>query len=408
MSAAKTVIFVGDGMADEPIAELDGRTPLEAAATPAMDRLAREGRNGSLLTLPGGFPTSSEVANMSILGCDLAAEYCGRGPLEAVGRGIRLGPEDKAFRLNLTTQEDGILRDYSAGHIAQEHAESLIAALGARYGSETVRFYPGVSYRTILVLSGPGFSHRVQTEKPDDNQGNRVDAHLPAALEPDAEATAALLRTLMLEAPVFLPQCPPNHELAVRGKAQANGLWPWSGGVAGALRTLAEGYAISGAVVSAVDVIVGLGRCLGMDAVAVEGATGYIDTNYEGKADAAVEALDTHDLVYVHVEATDEVSHEQNLELKVRAIEDFDRRVVGRTMAALDWQVNAAVLPDHPVPIALGQHTRTPVPVAVRVPGEDPDAVATYSESTCPAGGLGAMAGGDLMALLFGPRRDAP
>ena len=397
----KTIIFLGDGMADEPIPELGGKTPIQYARTPGMDRIAREGRSGTLLTLPDGYPTSSEVANMSVLGCDLAAEYCGRGPLEAAGRGVPLAPDDTAFRVNLVTTNDGVLKDFSGGHIAQADAEALIRSLDRQLGNAKVHFHAGVSYRNILVLSGPEFSPRVRTDKPDDNHGQRVADHLPRAAAVEAEATVALLHQLIAAAPAVMAADPVNQRLAREGKPQANGIWPWSGGRAGALRRLKDKYGITGAVISAVDVIAGLGRCLGLDAIRVPGATGYIDTNYEGKARAAVEALKTHDFVYLHVEAIDEVSHEQNLELKIKALEDFDSRIVSPVLEAVGPDVNAAVLADHPVPIRLGKHTRTPVPVSVRMAGVAPDAVMAYSELDCPRGALGAMKGDGLMRALF-------
>jgi 2,3-bisphosphoglycerate-independent phosphoglycerate mutase len=401
MSHNKTIIFLGDGMADEPVPELDGKTPLQYANTPAMDSIARDGCSGTLLTLPQGFPTSSEVANMSVLGCDLPTEYCGRGPLEAAGKNIPLGKDDKAFRLNLTTVEGGILKDFSGGHIDQAGANELIRTLNERFGGRNVRFYAGVSYRNILVLSGPEFSHKVKTEKPDDNHGEYVADHLPASLEDDAQPTADFLRKMIADATAVLESSPVNQRLAKEGKPIVNGVWPWSGGQAGVLRKLKDKYGITGAVISAVDVIVGLGRCLGMDVIPVSGATGYIDTNYEGKADAAIKAIETHDLVYLHLEAIDEVSHEKNLQNKIRAIENFDSRVVGPVLAAVGAGVNVAVLPDHPVPVGMGKHTRTPVPVAVRIVGRRPDAVKVFDEIACKDGSLGAMKNGDLMSLLF-------
>lgn len=402
MSRRKTIIFLGDGMADEPMAELGGKTPLQVAVTPGMDRIAREGRSGTLLTLPAGFPTSSEVANMSVMGCDLPSEYCGRGALEAAGRGVPLGLDDIAFRVNLTTVENGILRDFSGGRIAPADAALLIEALNAHLGTGNIRFHAGVSYRNILVCSGPEFSAQVKTDKPDDNHGEPVAGHLPCALSPAGERTAAVLRRLMDEATAVLTNHPVNQRLKAGGRAMANGIWPWSGGRAGALRKLKDKYGITGAVISAVDVITGLGRCLGMDVVPVSGVTGYIDTNYEGKAAAAVEAIQTHDLVYLHLEAIDEVSHEQNLTLKIKAIEDFDSRIICPVMAAVGPDANYAVLPDHPVPIRTGKHTRTPVPVSVRCPGIPPDGVAAFNEVDCPRGSLGAMQGDALMRVLFG------
>jgi len=390
MKTRKTIVFLGDGMADEPMAELGGRTPLQSAETPNMDRIAREGRCGTLLTLPDGFPTSSDVANMSVLGCDLATELCGRGPLEAASQGIVLGPDDVCFRMNLVTVgPDGRLLDFSGGHIAQADAEAAVALLNRTLGTPSIRFHAGVSYRNLLILSGAAFDADIVCDKPDDNFGNPVADHLPRARSARAEATATLLRELT------------GRAAQVLAGGGANAIWLWSGGKAGAIHSIADRYGIRAAVISAVDVINGLGRCMGMDVIRVPGATGYIDTNYEGKADAAVAALATHDFVYVHVEAIDEVSHAQDLALKLQVIEDLDRRLIGRVMAALDDEVCYAVLPDHPVPLSTGKHTRTPVPVAVRCPGVTPDDVATYDEIACARGVLGAMKGRDLMDLLF-------
>ena len=386
----KTILFLGDGMADEPMPELGGRTPLMAADTPAMDRIAREGRCGSMLTLPDGFPTSSDVANMSVLGCDLASEFCGRGPLEAAGQSLALPPDSVCFRMNLVSVgDDGRLADFSGGHIAQKDAAETIDLLNKALSSPSVHFYPGVSYRCLLVLKGAEFTADVKCEKPDDNSGNVVSEHLPHPTSPAGERTSAMLNELIARASVVL-----------RGR-HANGIWPWSGGRAGAIHSLTQRYGVKAAVISAVDVINGLGRCLGMDVIRVPGATGYIDTAYEAKADAAVEAIKTYDFVYVHIEATDEVSHAQDLKLKLKVLEDFDKRLVGRAMAGAGDDVTYAVLPDHPVPLALGRHTRTPVPVAVRRPGWTPDMVQTYDEASCPTGSLGFLSGGDLMDLLL-------
>ncbi len=390
MARGPVILFLGDGMADEPLAELGGRTPLQAAATPAMDRIAREGRSGTMLTLPEGFPTSSDVANMSVLGCDLRRELCGRGPLEAAGRGIPLGPGDTCFRLNLiSVDERGVLRDFAGGHPSREEGAAAVEMLNRALAGEEVRFHAGVSYRNLLVLSGPRYNARVACDKPDDHHGRPVAEHLPRALDPSGEPTARLLRELMARAAEVL-----------RGRP-ANAVWPWSGGQAGACHDLGARYGIRAAVISAVDVINGLGRCLGMDVIRVPGATGYIDTDYEGKADAAIEALRRYAFVYVHVEAIDEVSHARDLRLKLRAIEDFDRRLVARVMAAAGPEVTFAVLPDHPVPVRLGKHTRDPVPVAVRRPGWTPDGVPCFDEIACRRGALGALRGAALMDLLF-------
>ena len=392
MKPHKTILFLGDGMADEPIAALDKRTPLQAADTPHMDAIARNGRSGTMLTLPDGFPTSSDVANMSVLGCDLAAELCGRGPLEAASQGIQLGPNDIAFRMNLVTVDgNGILRDFSGGHISQADAEEAIRLLNDTLGTDTIRFYPGVSYRNLLVLSGPEYSAEISYDKPDDNHGQLVDKHLPRTKSSAGFHTAEVLRDLIARAADVL-----------KGRA-ANGIWPWSGGKAGAIHNICQRYGIKAAVISAVDVINGLGHCMGMDVIKVPGATGYIDTNYEGKADAAIKALaDGYDFVYVHVEAIDEVSHARDMALKIKAIEDFDHRLVGRVMVAAGPDVAYCVLPDHPVPLATGKHTRTPVPLAVYQPGVEPDNVETFDESAARRGELGYLKGSDLMNLLLG------
>ena len=394
-----TVLFLGDGMADEPIAELGGKTPLEYAATPNMDKIAARGRSGTMLTLPDGFPTSSDVANMSVLGGDLAKELCGRGPLEAASQGIEMGPDDVVFRMNLVSvAPDGTLADFSGGHVGAAEQREAIALLNERIADvwkgnegEYIRFYAGVSYRNLVLLHGKAFSgSAVAYDKPDDNSGNPVAEHLPRAKSPEGEYTAAVLCDIIEKAAEVL-----------KGRG-ANGVWPWSGGKAGAIHSLAATYGIKGAIVAAVDVINGLGRTMGLDVIKVPGATGYIDTNYEGKADAAVKAIrDGYDFVYVHIESTDEVSHARDLKLKLQANEDFDRRLIGRTMDALGDACAYAVLPDHPVPIRLGKHTRTPVPVAVCQPGVAPDAVASYGETAALGGALGAMKGAELMDLLL-------
>ncbi|MBQ7189672.1 MAG: 2,3-bisphosphoglycerate-independent phosphoglycerate mutase [Kiritimatiellae bacterium] len=391
MKPYPTVLFLGDGMADEPIRELEGKTPLQYAETPAMDGISRLGRSGTLLTLPDGFPTSSDVANMSVLGGDLRTELCGRGPLEAASQNLPLGPDDIAFRMNLVTvDENGILRDFSGGHISQRDAQETIDLLNEKLGSESVSFHAGVSYRNLLVLHGKQFSAEVSYDKPDDNHGQPVAKHLPRTKSDNGVETARFLCELIGKAAEVL-----------KGRT-ANGIWPWSGGKPSAIHNLCTRYGVRAAVISAVDVINGLGRCMGMDVIRVPGATGFIDTNYEGKADAAIQAIrDGYNFVYVHLEATDEVSHLQKLDLKLRAIEDFDSRLVGRVMRALGKDVAYCVLPDHPVPLAIGKHTRTPVPVAVYQPGVEPDKVETYGESEARHGALGRMKRADLIDLLL-------
>lgn len=404
MATQKNIVFLPDGMADEPIDTLGGLTPLQAVDTPGMDRIAREGRCGTLRTLPDNFPTSSDVANMSVLGCDLQREYCGRAVLEAMAQELPLKPDDVALRCNLISRDaNGRLLDFAGGHLPQPDAEALVAILNRHLANEQVRFYPGVSYRCLLVLSG-GFHTALDCEKPDDHAGGLIAEHLPRARLPEADATVARLRDLMRRASRILEDAEPNRRAQAAGRPPANGIWLWSPGRAGRLQPFRERTGASGAVISAVDVIRGLGRGLDMEIIHVPGATGYIDTNYEGKAAAAVEAIRRVDFVYLHVEAIDEVSHAQDLKLKLRTIADFDRRIVQPVMRACGPEIGYVVLPDHPVPVRLGKHTRTPVPVAWRDPKAPPDSVQTFDEFAVQQGALGGLAGADLMRLLY-PRR---
>lgn len=394
----KTILILPDGMADEPIAELGGKTPLQAARTPAMDEIARRGASGTLRTLPEGFPTSSDVANMSVMGCDLRTEYCGRGVLEAVSKGVPLAKTDVAFRFNTcSVAADGTLADFSGGHPAEADVAVLVETLNRELGSDKVSFHQGVSYRNILVLHGAEFSADIHCQKPDDNSGNPYDEHVFPDPNPGFEKDERALHTCAFVADLI------RRARTVLAGGRINAIWPWSAGQAGAIRDLRTLRGITGAVVSAVDVINGLGRAVGMDVVKVPGATGYIDTNYEGKAAAALEAIRTHDFVYVHVEATDEVSHAQDLALKLRVIEDVDSRLVAPILQGAGPDVRLVVLPDHPVPIALGKHTRIPVPVAVCGPGIEPDGVQAYGETEALAGSLGAFHDSGLMDFLFPP-----
>ena len=399
----KVVIFLADGMADDPQESLNGKTPLEFAYTPGMDEIARNGINGSFRTLPPGLPTSSDVANMSVLGFQPEHNYPGRGPIEAVSQGIELAPGDVAWRCNLVyVSDDGILKDYSAGHISDADAAELMAALKAEFDSPKVTFYSGVSYRNLLVLHGKEFSADVDYFKPDSSQD------LPLAelrLSPrndsiEARHTVEFLLDLEERAAKFLAAHPLNAGKA----APANRIWPWSPGYRPAIADFSELYAgRTGAVISAVDVIKGIGLCSNMEVIEVPGATGFLDTNYSGKVSAALEALKKHDLVYLHVEAIDECSHMGDLKLKLQAIEEFDAKVVVPVLEALRGQnVNFAVLPDHPVPVKLRQHTTTPVPLAICGPDFEADEVTAFSEQLSPSGKLGLLCKDELIRKLLG------
>lgn len=395
----KAIVFLADGMADEPVEALGGKTPLEAVDTPCMDSIARNGASGTFLTLPEGFPTSSDAANMSVLGYDLASFYPGRGPIEAVSQGIELGPDDIAWRCNLVTVEDGILRDYSAGHISKERAKVFMDALAERFNSDKVTFYSGVSYRNLLVLHGAEFSADVDYFKPDSSQDLPVSELRLKATSPAARHTVEFVEKLMAEAAAFLAEHPLNQD----GGVPANWIWPWSPGHKPSFPGFSGKYAgRSAAVITAVDVISGIAKCAGMDVIPVPGATGYLDTNYAGKAEAAIRAIEDYDFVYVHLEAIDECSHEGDLSLKMRAISDFENKVVRPVMTALEGRdLTFAILPDHPVPLHLRAHTRTPVPVAVCGPHIVPDSVQRYSEKEAPGGSLGFMHGEEFVRKVL-------
>ncbi len=396
----KSIIFLADGMADEPLDELGGLTPLEYADTPAMDFIAKSGQSGTFLTLPEGLPTSSDVANMSVLGFYPEKNYPGRGPIEAASQGIQLAPDDVAWRCNLVyVDEENILRDYSAGHISDAESKKIIAALKEKFDSDKLTFHPGVSYRNLLVLHGKEFSDAVDYFKPDSSQDIPVAELRLKAKTPEAEYTVNFLGELSRQTADFLAGLECNR----RAGAKANFIWPWSPGRKPALPGFSSVYGGKrGAIISAVDVIKGLGRCTGMDVIEVPGATGYLDTNYEGKANAAVKALKDHDFVYLHLEAIDECSHEGDLKKKLQAIENFDSRIIAPVMKQLSGEeVVFAILPDHPVPIKLRKHTTTPVPVAVCGPGFPPDGIEKYSERQALNGSLGNMRGNELIKKVL-------
>ena len=399
----KAIIFLADGMADDPLAELGNKTPLEYANTPGMDSIAARGCSGTFRTLPDGLPTSSDVANMSVLGFYPEKYYPGRGPIEATAQGIELGPDDVAWRCNLVyASDDGVLRDYSAGHISEADASALMAALQEEFGSDEVTFHSGVSYRNLLVLHGKRFSDKVNYFKPDSSQDIPLDELYlsPADDSQEAADTVAFLRDLEEKAAVFLAAHPVNAGKSAPG----NRIWPWSPGRRPALPQFAASYSgRRGAIISAVDVIKGIGRCSGMTVIDIPGATGFLDTNYQGKVEAALKALETHDLVYLHVEAIDECSHMGDLKLKLRAIGEFDKNIVVPVLEALSGRddVNFAVLPDHPVPIKLRMHTTVPVPLAAMGPGFKSDGICSFSETLAPGGSLGALDGDSLVRRVL-------
>jgi len=359
----KYLILIGDGMADRPVKELGGKTPLMAARTPNMDALAQQGEIGLARTIPKGLPKGSEIANLSIFGYNPKRYYTGRGPLEAASIGVKLNPEDCAFRLNLVTLEalkgSVIMEDYSAGHISTEEGSEIIRDLDKELGNSAFRFYPGVSYRHLLIWKGKG--ERIKTTPPHDITEQEIGSYLPAG-----DGSRKLIK-LMTEAQILLHTHPINKKRREQGKREANATWPWGQGRAPKLPSFTERFGLTGSVISAVDLIKGIGIYAGLRVITVPGATGYLDTNYQGKAEYGLKALEKDDLVYLHVEAPDEASHNGDLAAKIAAIEAFDEKVVGTICKGMARRGDHRImlLPDHPTPLALKTHTDDPVPFVI-------------------------------------------
>ena len=401
----KHIIILGDGMADLPVERLGGKTLLQYAHKPMMDQLAREGRCGRLVTVPEGFPPGSEVANTAILGYDLNKVYEGRGPLEAASIGYEMAENDLAIRCNIITIEDGKIITHNGGNLETKDGDVLIKYLNEHLGNERVRFITGIQYRHLLVIKG-GNKHIV-CAPPHDHPN---EPWRPLLVKPDEESavsgspadngrlspqqTADLLNELILKSQELLAKHPYNLAKAAKGERQANSIWPWSGGYRPSMQTLMEQYPQikSGTVISAVDLIRGIGHYAGLKIVEVAGATGLADTNYEGKAQAAIDALRSDDFVFVHVEASDEAGHDGDLELKLKTIEYLDQRLIApiyNNVRAWDEPVCIAVLPDHLTPVEQRIHVGQPVPFLFWHRDIVPDDVQKYDEVSCVGGSYG-------------------
>lgn len=403
----KHIIILGDGMADWPVKSLGGKTLLQAARTPYMDKLARMGRTGRLVTVAEGFHPGSEVANMSVMGYNLPKVYEGRGPLEAASIGVDLKPGEMAMRCNIICIEGDLLKNHSAGHITTSEADVLVKYLQEKLGNERVHFYTGVQYRHLLVIKGgdkriactpphdvPLKPYRPLMVKPLPGTEHITQPEGGAELTP--AQTATLINDLIVRSQELLENHPINLKRKAEGKDPANSIWPWSPGYRPQMEPLAEKYPQihKGAVISAVDLINGIGYYAGLQRLKVEGATGLYDTNYENKAAAALEALKTDDFVYLHVEASDEAGHEGDVDLKIRTIENLDSRAIGPIYEEVkNWKepVAIAVLPDHPTPCELRTHTAEPVPFLIWYPGIEPDEVQTFDEVAACNGVYGLM-----------------
>ena len=409
----KHIIILGDGMADWKVPELGDRTLLQAAHTPYMDELARLGRNGRLITVAPGFHPGSEVANMSVLGYDLPKVYEGRGPLEAASIGIELQSGDMAMRCNIICIEGDHIKNHSAGHITTAEADELVRYLDEKLGNEYIHFYTGVQYRHLLVIKGgnkqidctpphdvPLKPFRPLLVKPLTDETGLYDGRMTP------QQTADLINDLILRSQELLRNHPVNLRRMAEGKDPANSIWPWSPGYRPQMQPFSDRFpqVERGAVISAVDLINGIGYYAGLRRIAVEGATGLYDTNYENKVAAALDALRTDDFVYLHVEASDEAGHEGNVDLKIRTIENLDHRAVGPIYEAVkQWKepVAIAVLPDHPTPCALRTHTADPVPFLIWHPGIIPDEVQTFDEVAACNGSYGLLKEDQFIEAFF-------
>jgi 2,3-bisphosphoglycerate-independent phosphoglycerate mutase len=396
----KYIVLLGDGMSDEKIGELGGKTPLQAARTPNMDFMAKRGRLGLVKTVPEGLPPGSDVANLSVFGYDPADCYTGRSPLEAASMGVSLGPDDVAFRVNLVNLQPCAgklyMSDYSAGHISSEDGRELAEALQKQLGNDEFQFYPGVGYRHLMVWRNG--KDKISATPPHDITGKEILAFLP-----QGDGAEGLIN-LMNSSQLLFFNHPQYKRRAEKGETPANSIWLWGHGKSPRMATFADKFGLSGAVISAVDLIKGIGVYAGLDIINVPGATGYIDTNYSGKADAALQALQNHDYVYLHVEAPDEASHSGNLQDKIKAIEQFDSLVVGPVMDGIRrlGQYRILCAPDHPTPVSLMTHTSDPVPF-ILYGGEEKanDGVTGYDEVSAASTGLFVAEGCRLINMMM-------
>ena len=395
----KHIIILGDGMADHPVERLGGKTLLQYADTPYMDLLARKGKTGRLMTIPDGFHPGSEVANTSILGYDLNKVYEGRGPLEAASIGYNMYTEDLALRCNLITLSDGIIKNHHGGHLTTEEGTTLIKYLNEKLGNEYIQFIPGIQYRHLLIIKGgskhiicaPPHDHPNEAWKPllikAENE-NKEDGRL------SPQETANLLNELIIKSQELLTAHPFNLQRKDKQNDIANSIWPWGGGYRPQMRTLSEMFPQihSGSVISAVDLIRGIGYYAGLEIIKVKGATGLANTNYEGKVEAALKQLREKDFVFLHIEASDEAGHDGDLQLKLQTIENLDHRAVEpiyNEVKKWDEPVCIAVLPDHPTPVEIRTHVKEPVPFLIWHPGITPDNVTQYDETSCVRGEYG-------------------
>ena len=394
----KYIILVPDGLADRPIKELGGKTPLEAAKTPFMDAMAADGFSGLVKTIPDGLPPGSDIGNLALMGYNPKKNFSGRASLEAANMGIQLKSDEVVFRCNLITAKNDILTDYSAGHITTQEAKIIINDLQKKFGGKSIRFYPGKSYRHLLVVKTNKVKNllTLKTTPPHDIINKKFTSYLPSG------KNALELLAIMEDAHAFLKDHPLNAKRIKSKLAPANRIWLWGQGSKPNLPTLKEKYGLTGSVISAVDLVNGIGRLAGLKVIQVPGANGYYDTNYAGKAAYALRSLKKFDFVYVHVEATDEAGHNGDWKAKRDCCAKFDQYIVGAFRKVFNDKKGVRILiaPDHPTPIALRTHDRSPVPFVIWGDGIKSNGLKSYSETEASKAGL-KFKSGEAMVKFF-------
>jgi len=401
----KYIIILADGMSDYPIEELGGRTPLESSKIPNMTFMAKNGKVGLASTIPRGMTPASDVANLAILGYDPAKHYSGRGPLEAANMQVELGEDDVTFRCNLVTEDKGKLTDYSSGHITTKEASVLINEVDKKLGSDAVKFYAGVSYRHLMVVkNGRHFDvdgkkvdlSKVEYMPPHDIVGQKITGNLPK------KKGSEFLRKLMNDSKEVLSKHDVNKVRVDLKENPGNMIWLWGQGTKPALPSFEKKYGVTGSIISAVDLVNGIGRLIGLEVIKVPGATGYYDTNYKGKGDYALDSLEKRDFVFVHVEAPDEAGHNKDIRAKIAAIESIDKFIVGPALERFKGKdVRIMALPDHATPISVGSHTNDPIPFVVYGKGIVPDSIMVFSETSAKSSHLAFKSGWQLMEFFM-------
>lgn len=397
----KYILIIGDGMADYPIPKLNNLTPLQAANTPSMDKIATLGKSGLLRTIPKGLTPGSDVAILSVLGYDPKQVYTGRGPFEAAARGIKLEKNDVAFRCNIITEKNGNLTDYSADHISTKEAKKLINKIKKEYEDlKNIEFYSGLDYRHFMIVRNTPEALFLETTPPHDSIGKKILTILPKTKSKKAKQLAKTIKRRIIQSKNILDHHPVNITRIKNGKKPGNMIWPWSGGIKPSLESFQKKYGVKAAVISAVDLVKGIGYYANMEIINVPGATGLANTNYKGKAHHALKALENNDFVFVHVEAPDEAGHCKDFQQKIQTIEDLDKKLVREILENIKEPYAIAILPDHPTPCKIGTHTNEPVPFAIYSPSIKPDENTKFDEITAKKGGFGFIENRSIISIL--------